>query len=112
MSRVLPWPFENDEFPAQLGAVVMRTVVDGERPALQVVHGPDGSWMVADGIGDPNGDGACIATHFSHVLAQNSSIATLATMPPGTQADREAVGSEWVLSPFRWDESADDAGPR
>jgi hypothetical protein len=38
VQRVVPWPFEDGRFPSRLGAVVMRTVLSGERPALLVVH--------------------------------------------------------------------------
>ena len=98
--RHLPWPFLGDEFPAALGAVVMTTVLDGSRPALHVAHFPDGSWAVGDGD-DPNRPGACVATHISHVLDRNSSVRALASMPPGHVADREAPGSDWILS--AWD---------
>ena len=92
--REIPWPFENDEFPPDLGAVVMRTVLDGELPALQVIHADDW-WGVADGLNDPNGD-ASMAVHIAHVLELDPSLGELATLPPGYQADatrRAGLGS-------------------
>jgi hypothetical protein len=100
--RDLPWPFENDEFPPHLGAVVMRTVLDGELPALQIVHFPDNSWVVADGVNDPNEPGACSVAHIWHAIEQNSSLAGLASLPPGYAANREAVGAPWVVSEARY----------
>jgi hypothetical protein len=100
MFRDLPWPYENDAFPAQLGAVIMNTVLDGDLPALQIVHFADNSWAIADGVNDPNEPDACVATHIWHAVEQNSSLAALASLPPGYQANREAVGEAWVVSEF------------
>ena len=52
--RYLAFPFPGDKFPPNLGAVVAGSVLSGERPALEVVHAPDGSWAVGDGVSDPN----------------------------------------------------------
>jgi hypothetical protein len=100
MFRTFPWPFPDDRFPDQLGAVVMKTVASGDMPALQVLHDTDNGWAIADGMNDPNQDGACLVTHIRHVISYNSSIEDLATIPPGTEANRRAVGEPWVLSPY------------
>jgi hypothetical protein len=97
MLQYMPWPFPNNEFPRQLGAVVMKTVLDGSSPALQVAHFPDGAWAIGDGD-DPNAPGACVATHIWHAVERNSSIRELASMPPGHIADRDAPGSPWIVS--------------
>ncbi len=34
----VPFPFEGDRFPHQLGAVVQNTVLRGEQPAREVIH--------------------------------------------------------------------------
>jgi len=52
--RVLRFPFDGSVVPATLGAVVQRTVLDGTEPAREVVHAADGSWLVGDGVSDPN----------------------------------------------------------
>jgi hypothetical protein len=102
----MPFPFPDDQFPAELGAVVQRTVLSGERPALEVIHAPDGSWMVGDRVADPNLPGACLATHMLHVVEHNSSVAELATMPPGHRAHRDRPGQPWkVMALEEWDES-------
>jgi hypothetical protein len=46
MFRYLPWPFPNNEFPTDLGAVVMRSVLDGVMPALQVFHDSEGGGLL------------------------------------------------------------------
>ena len=98
MVRTLPWPFPDGAFPRQLGAVVQVTVLDGTRPALVVVHTSDGDWLVGDGVNDPNTAGACVATHIWHAITRNSSIETLADLPPGHQAERRRPGEPWIRS--------------
>ena len=98
MFQHLPWPFPDDRFPASLGAVVQHTVLSGELPGREVVHAPDGSWLVGDGVNDPNLPGACVATHMWHAIECNSSIARLATMPPGHIAQRPGPGQEWTVT--------------
>ena len=108
MVRHLPFPFEGGRFPRELGAVVQRTVLTGDEPARQVVHAADGSWLVGDGIHDPNEPGASIATHLWHVIERNSSVADLADLPPGRAATRAAPGDAWVITEHTW---ADDEPP-
>jgi hypothetical protein len=106
MFQRLPFPFDDGRFPAQLGAVVQLTVLTGEMPALEVIHAPDGSWAVADGVNDPNLAGASRATHIAHVIALNSSIAELAAMPPGHIATRSRPGEPWTIAVLEgWDDA-------
>ncbi|GAB3086856.1 hypothetical protein [Isoptericola nanjingensis] len=98
MFRILPFPFRDDRFPPSLGAVVQTTVLDGVEPAREVVHFSDGAWAIGDGRNDPNVPGASIATHIAHAIERNSSIATLATMPPGFIAKRSGPGGRWTLT--------------
>lgn len=100
MFEGLPWPFEGDDFPPHLGAVVMRTILPGEQPAREVIHTFDNTWLVADGVNDPNAPGACVATHMSHVVEWNSSVAHLATLPPGHVAVRGGGGQRWKVEPW------------
>jgi hypothetical protein len=104
MFRNLPWPFPDDCFPADLGAVVQRTVLVGEEPVRLVLHDADGDWAVGDGHHDPNAPGASIATHMAHVLERDTSVAELATMPPGHEARRKRPGRGWIIQPFTYDE--------
>lgn len=97
MHRHLPFPYEGGVFPPTLGAVVQVTVLDGTEPAREVVHAPDGSWLVADGVHDPNPPGASRATHIAHAVATNGSLAGLAGMPPGRIARRSGPGEPWTV---------------
>lgn len=103
MFRRLPWPYPDGRFPDGLGAVVQLTVLHGDEPARIVLHDSDGDWAVGDGRNDPNEDGASLATHMAHVVEQNSSVAELATMPPGNEATRPDPGTPWVIRPFSYD---------
>ena len=100
--RRRPFPFDGNVFPQDLGAVVMKSVLDGRLPALQVVHTPDNAWAIADGLHDPNEPGACEVAHIWHVLAIDRSLIELSTLPIGYQADREARGVPWIISKFAW----------
>ena len=102
MFQHLPFPFEGGVFPRQLGAVIQRTVLRGDEPAREVVHAEDGSWLVGDGVNDPNEPGACVANHIWHAIERNSSMVELAHMPPGHQANRSGPGDAWSVSPTRW----------
>ena len=107
MFQHLPFPFEGGRFPDSLGAVVQRTVLSGEQPAREVVHAPDGSWLVGDGLHDPNVPGASVATHLAHAYAAewNHTVAELATMPPGHLAQRSGPGDPWVVKVLvGWDD--------
>ncbi len=95
----VPWPFHGDVFPPDLVAVVMRDVLSGKAPALQVVHFDDGNWGVADGHHAPSERNLDVA-HIRHVLELDESLAGLATLPPGYQADRDAPGQPWVVLPI------------
>ena len=97
MFQRLPFPFDGDGFPAALGAVIQRTVLDGSEPAREVIHTLDGSRLVGDGINDPNPPGASVVTHICHAIERNSSVRSLANMPPGHIARREGPGHEWQI---------------
>jgi hypothetical protein len=98
-----PWPYEDDRFPRRLGVLVMKTILDGNMPVLQVVHAPEDWWGFADGVSSPNGD-ASITVHVHHVLDIDSSLQELATLPPGFKADRDEPDSPWVVTEFEYGE--------
>ena len=101
----LPFPYEGGRFPPNLGALVQRTVLTGELPALEVIHTPDGSWAIGDGVNDPNHPGASEVAHIAHAIACNTSIADLATMPPGHIAKRTGPGQPWqIMVLVGWDD--------
>ncbi|GAB4048601.1 hypothetical protein [Catellatospora paridis] len=105
MFRHLPFPFEGDTFPHNLGAVIQRTVFDGLEPAREVGHTADNSWFVGDDINDPNLPGAAIAACIWHAINQNSSMAELANLPLGHVARRDHPGSPWIVEPHVWREN-------
>lgn len=102
--RHLPFPFDDGVFPANLGAVVQRTVLDGREPAREVIHDADGDWLVGDGVNDPNLPGASSVAHMTHVIELDPTVAALANLPVGHIATREEVGEEWVVDVHRWDD--------
>jgi hypothetical protein len=100
----LSFPFPDSEFPAELGAIVQRTLADGEEPARVVIHDADNEWLVGDGVNDPNEPDACVLVHMAHVVERNSSIAALASLPLGYQALRDGPGKPWEISPHVYDD--------
>ena len=109
MFQHLPFPYEGGVFPKRLGAVVQLTVLDGEEPARLVIHDEASGWAVGDGINDPNEPGAAVATHISHVVERNSSVAGLADLPAGHMATRTEPGRPWVRAGLVW--ADDDSAP-
>lgn len=106
MVQRVAFPFVDGRFPRELGAVVQVSVLTGEQPAREVVHTSDGSWAVSDRVGDPNLPGASVATHISHAVQRDPSIAELATMPPGHLAHRSGTDAPWSIAVFAgWDGS-------
>jgi hypothetical protein len=102
MFRHLPFPFDDDRFPPQLGAVVQRTVADGKEPAREVIHTEDNSWLVGDGINDPNLPEAATVLHIQHVIQADPTLAALASLPLGHIAKRDKPGRPWVISVLVW----------
>ena len=102
MFRDLPFPFDNDQFPPQLGAVVQRTVAERREPAREVIHTEDNSWVVGDGVNDPNLPGAATVLHIQHVIQADPSLAELASLPLGHIAKRDQPGRPWVIAVVEW----------
>jgi hypothetical protein len=100
MHRYVPFPFEGDRFPSNLGAVVQHSVLNGDEPARLVIHTRDNSWLVGDGRNDPNVPGAVIATHILHVVEVDPMFAALATLPIGQVAERENANDPWRFRPM------------
>ena len=102
MFQYMPFPFPDGAFPRELGAVIQRSVLLGEQPAREVVHAADGSWLVGDGVSDPNEPDACVASHIWHAIDRNTSMIELAGLPPGYVATRSGPGDGWLVSPHHW----------
>src|SRR5215208_533501 len=100
----VPFPFPDGRFPPQLGAMVQRTVADGELPALTVIHTVDNSSVVLDGVNDPNLDGACVIDAMVHLVEADPSLAVLARLDVRHRADREHVGDVWQTFPYEMED--------
>jgi hypothetical protein len=100
--RDIPWPFWDGRFPADLGAVVQLTVLNGELPACVVVHTGDNSWLVGDGVNDPNAEGAVAVACMTHVAELHSSVNELVSLPPGWEAVRDGPGQAWARHPHKF----------
>jgi hypothetical protein len=98
----LPFPFEGGVFPAQLGAVVQVTVLDGKEPAREVIHTEDNSWLIGDGIGDPNLPGASTIAHIWHVVGKDPTLEPLASLSLGQIAQRDELSQPWRISQHQW----------
>ncbi|MET7751147.1 hypothetical protein [Micromonospora sp. NPDC005367] len=57
-------------------------------PAREVVHTEKNSWLVGDGVNDPNLSGTVVVAGISHVADADASIAELATLSLGRIAER------------------------
>ncbi|MFF5030105.1 hypothetical protein ACFY2J_38665 [Streptomyces collinus] len=101
MQPDVTWPFTDDAFPQGLVAIVQRTVADGSLPALLVIHDQERDWLLADGVHDPNADGASIVCHLDHVLSLDPTVAALAGLPPGHIAERVSGDEPWSIR--SWD---------
>jgi hypothetical protein len=102
MFRHLPFPFQDGRFPPQLGAAIQKTVLDGQEPAREVIHTDENSWLVGDGINDPNIDGGSIATHIRHVLELDPTLEELASLPLGQIATRDGPDQPWQFAQHEW----------
>lgn len=100
----VPFPFPDGRFPPQLGAVVQRTVADGELPALTVIHTADNSWVVLDGVNDPNLDGACVVGAMVHLVEDDPSLAAVARLDVRHRADRENGDQAWQAFPYEMED--------
>ena len=86
------WPFED---PPNVAVFTQRTILEGGRPILLVVHDQeDGGWQFLDGDG-VRMDAALIVS-LKKMLHHDASIAELADLPLGWQARRTEPGAPWL----------------
>jgi hypothetical protein len=71
-----------------------------------VIHTDENSWLVDDGINDPNLAGATIVTAMVHLVDADPSLAELATLRCGEIAQREYSGAPWRIAIHEWADSA------
>lgn len=96
-------------FPDDLAAYVNNTVAGGERPALVVVHDPEGDWIVGDGSEAPFDADTAGLVHIQHLLDSDSSLAELAALPSGRLAWRDQITDPWNIEGFAYPD--DDRTP-
>ena len=104
MSEVIrdtPFPFPDDRFPPELGAVVQRTVVSGELPVLIVIHDEENDWVIGDGITDAS-DPTSIISHVRHVVELDPTVEETASLPCGYAAYRSSRFAPWVIESWSY----------
>ncbi|MFE1308089.1 hypothetical protein [Streptomyces sp. NPDC058755] len=89
---------------AGVAGVIQRTIINGELPALIVIHDDEGDWLIGDGINDPNEDGACGIYHLAHVVSLDESLTEVMNIPIGYGAKRESASAPWEISPWAYDD--------
>jgi len=86
-----PWPFAD---PPQVSVVTQRTILKEGRPILLVIHDEeDGGWQFLDG-GEFRVE-AALLVGLKTVFDHDASIATLADLPLGWQAQRAGPKEPW-----------------
>jgi hypothetical protein len=98
----MPFPFLDNTFPPNLGAVVQRTVLDGVEPARVVIHDDEGDWVVGDAVNDPNQPGASVVACIAHIADHDQAVAELAVLPVGHVAERDGPGSPWRITAHQY----------
>ncbi len=96
----VPQPFGDGRFPADLGAFISPSVLEGAKPVLYAAHNEDDTWVFFDNVGDPNEEGALIVACVWDAIAHDDSLGDIARWPPGVEAVRDGPGEEWQIRPF------------
>ncbi|MEV7907893.1 hypothetical protein [Streptomyces anulatus] len=104
--RRVTFPFSDGKFPSELGAVVQRTVVSGEFPALIVIHDDDGDWLIGDAVTDASDPEASVISHVRHLVERDPSIEETASLPYGYAARRSSPSAPWVIE--KWSYADED----
>jgi len=88
------WPFDQAE---NVAAITTRQVIEDGLPILSVVHyANDHSWAFVCGTSAATEDGRVIG--MGTALEIDPTLATIADLPPGYWARRQAVGEPWTRS--------------
>lgn len=89
-------------FGTDVVAVVLRTVHSGAEPILEVVHAPDGAWLIGNGVDYPEDVGGYVAVHVRHLADRDNTIDELSALPLGFRAYRQRPGEKWLTEPFQY----------
>lgn len=88
------WPFEQ---PRNVAAITTRQVLEEGLPILSVTHyDDDHSWAFVCGTTNDTKD--CCVICMEEALKLDPSLASIADLPPGFSARRQAVGGPWTRS--------------
>jgi hypothetical protein len=85
------WPFDQAE---DVAAITTRQVLEDRLPVLLVMHYQDDhSWAFLCGTTAESSDARVLS--MREVLERDPTLASIADLPPGCSARREAVGASW-----------------
>ncbi|GAA6184918.1 hypothetical protein NBRC116595_21660 [Aliiglaciecola sp. NS0011-25] len=86
------WPFDQAE---NVAAITTKQVVEASFPILMVVHyEDDDSWAFTCGTTNKSED--LMIVGMGEIVSLDSTLHSIADLPPGWSAVRESVNSEWV----------------
>ena len=86
------WPFDQSR---DVVAITTRQVMHDGHPVLSVVHySEDHSWAFLSG--EPFDPADALVVRMQTVVDTDSTLHTIADLPPGWVATRESVGSKWL----------------
>jgi hypothetical protein len=91
MSSPDEWPFDQEP---ETAALTTRQVLEKREPIRQVVHySDDHSWAFTHGTSDEKDDYRIV--HMSHLFKLDKSLRSIADLPPGWSAWRDAGSQAW-----------------
>jgi hypothetical protein len=91
MSGTDIWPFDQEP---DVAALTTRQVLEATQPIRQVVHySDDHSWAFTHGTSDEKEDYRIV--HMRELIERDDTLRTIADLPPGWSAWRNAVGDDW-----------------
>ena len=99
------FPFTDGVFPADLGAFISRTVVEGRAAVLYVQHTHDNAWVLTDAVGDPNEEDALVVACIWHAIDQDPTLESMSELPCGVEAVRDFSGARWRSRSYEEEDS-------
>lgn len=83
-----------------------RSIVDGDRPILLVIHSEDETWQFLPGDELTTAEG--VALHLAHIIDAHPDLTPLADLPPGWGAERQSTTGPWERLPWPEDDEDED----
>jgi hypothetical protein len=75
-----------------------RSVIEGERAILLVIHSEDGTWQFLPGDEVEVAEG--VTLHLAHIVDAHAELGALADLQPGWAAERASASSTWERLPW------------